>query len=48
MKKGQKIGRVTFSLGELVLDNYFVTADRNIVKITYLWCANKVFHDFFH
>ena len=48
MKKGQKIGQVTFCLGELVLDNYFVTADRNIVKITYLWCANKVFHDFFH
>ena len=48
VKKGQKIGQVTFSLGELVLDNYFVTADRNIVKITYLWCANKVFHDFFH
>lgn len=33
---------------ELVLDDYFVTADRNIVKITYLWCVNKVFHDFFH
>ena len=48
VKKGQKIGQVTFCLGELVLDNYFVTADRNIVKITYLWCANKVFHDFFH
>ena len=48
VRKGQKIGTVTFSLGELVLDNYFVTADRNIVKITYLWCVNKVFHDFFH
>ena len=48
VKKGQQIGQVTFSLGELVLDNYFVTADRNIVKITYLWCINKVFHDFFH
>ena len=48
VEKGQKIGKVTFSLGEQVLDDYFVTADRNIVKITYLWCANKVFHDFFH
>ena len=48
VKKGQKIGQVTFSIGELVLDDYFVTADRNIVKITYLWCVNKVFHDFFH
>ena len=48
VKKGQKIGQVTFSIGELVLDDYFVTADRNIVKITYLWCINKVFHDFFH
>lgn len=48
VKKGQQIGQVTFSLGELVLDNYLVTADRNIVKITYLWCVNKVFHDFFH
>ena len=48
IKKGQKIGEVTFSLGEMVLDRYFVCADRNIVKITYLWCVNKVFHDFFH
>ena len=48
VKKGQKIGQVTFSIGELVLDDYFVTADRNIVKITYFWCVNKVFHDFFH
>ena len=48
VKKGQQIGLVTFSLGELLLDNYLVTADRNIVKITYLWCVNKVFHDFFH
>lgn len=48
VKKGQKIGTVTFSLGELVLDNYNVTADRNIGKITYLWCVNKVFDDFFY
>ena len=48
VKKGQKIGEVTFCLGELVLDRYFVTADRNIGKITYLWCVNKVFHNFFH
>ena len=48
VKKGQQIGLVTFSLGELLLDNYLVTADCNIVKITYLWCVNKVFHDFFH
>ena len=48
VKKGQTIGQVTFSIGELVLDDYFVGADRNIVKITYLWCVNKVFHDFFH
>lgn len=48
VKKGQKIGQVTFSVGELVLGDYFVGADRDIVKITYLWCVNKVFHDFFH
>ena len=48
VEKGQKIGKVTFSLGEQVLGEYFVTSDRNIVKITYLWCVNKVFHDFFH
>ena len=48
VEKGQKIGMVTFCLGELVLGNYNVTADRNIGKITYLWCVNKVFHDFFH
>lgn len=48
VEKGQKIGMVTFCLGELILGNYNVTADRNIGKITYFWCVNKVFHDFFH
>ena len=48
VKKGQKIGTVTFCLGELILDHYNVIADRNIGKITYFWCVNKVFHDFFH
>lgn len=48
VKKEQKIGQVTFCLGELVLARYNLVADRNIVKITYLWCVNKVFHDFFH
>ena len=48
VKKGQGIGRVIFSLGEVILDEYPVVSDRNIGKITYIWCINKVFHDFFH
>ena len=48
VKKGQEIGRVIFSLGEVILDEYPVVSDRNISKITYIWCINKVFHDFFH
>ena len=48
VKKNQEIGHMTFSLGELVLDDYLILSDRNIVKITYTWCVNKVFHDFFH
>ena len=48
VKKGQEIGRVIFSLGEVILDEYPVVSDRNIGKITYIWCINKVFHDFFH
>lgn len=48
VKKGQEIGRVIFSLGEVILDEYPVVSDRNISKITYVWCINKVFHDFFH
>ncbi len=47
VKKGQKIGQVTFCLGELVLDNYFVTADRNIVKSPIYGAQTRCFMTFF-
>lgn len=48
VKKKQEIGHMTFSIGEFILDDYLILSDRNIIKITYTWCVNKVFHDFFH
>ncbi len=48
VKKNEQIGKITFSLGEWVLDEFPIVSNRDIVKITYNWCVDKVFHDFFH
>lgn len=48
VKKNEQIGKITFSLGEWVLDEFPIVSNRNIVKITYNWCVDKVFHDFFY
>lgn len=46
--KGQKIGEVAFCLGKEKIFSFPVVAEKKVEKISYLWCADRVFHDFFH
>lgn len=48
VKKGNRIGTLIYSLGEEELASYPVLADRNVEKVSYGWCVDQVFHDFFH
>lgn len=48
VKKGNRIGTLIYSLGEEKLASYPVLADRNVEKVSYGWCVDQVFHDFFH
>lgn len=48
VKKGQKLGELTFWIGEELISSYPVTAEKSVRKLTYGWYVEKVFHDFFH
>ena len=48
VRKGNRIGTLIYSLGEEELASYPVLADRNVEKVSYGWCVDQVFHDFFH
>lgn len=48
VKKGQKIGKVTFFLDGKKLISYPVLADRSVKKLTYKWYAQQVFQKYFH
>lgn len=48
VKKGQSIGKVTYYLGDEIIASYPVLTGQSVEKISYQWCVNKVFHDFFH
>ena len=48
VKKGQKLGELTFWIGEELIASYPVTAEKSVRKLTYGWYVEKVFHDFFH
>lgn len=48
VKKGSRIGTLVYRLGEEELASYPVLADRNVEKLSYGWCVDQVFHDFFH
>lgn len=48
VKKGNRIGTLIYSLGEEELASYPVLADRNVEKVSYGWCVDQVFHNFFH
>ncbi|MDO4337910.1 MAG: D-alanyl-D-alanine carboxypeptidase family protein [Eubacteriales bacterium] len=46
--KGQSIGSVSYYLGDQLLYSFPVLARQSIGKISYQWCVDRVFHDFFH
>lgn len=48
VKKGAEIGQVTYYLGEEAVGSYPVLAEKSVDKISYLWCVDRVFHNFFH
>lgn len=48
VKKGQKIGKVTFFLDGKKLISYPVLANRSVKKLTYKWYAQQVFQKYFH
>lgn len=48
VRKGEKIGEITYYLEDQKLCSYLVTAKKNIEKLTYQWCVEQVFHDYFH
>lgn len=48
VKKGQTIGEVAYYLENEKMISVPLTAEKNVEKISYLWCADRVFHDFFH
>ena len=48
VSKGQKIGEIAFYLGNEKIYSVPVTAEKDVEKITFFWCAQRVFHDFFH
>lgn len=48
VKKGAQIGKVSFYLEGKTIASYPVLAGQNAEKITYLWCVDQVFHNFFH
>lgn len=48
VKKGQKIGEIVYYLEGQKICSYPVTAEKDIEKLTYKWCVDQVFHNYFH
>ncbi|MDO4273333.1 MAG: D-alanyl-D-alanine carboxypeptidase family protein [Eubacteriales bacterium] len=48
VRQGQKIGEITYYLEDEELCSYPVLAEKAVDKMDYMWCVDKVFHDFFH
>ncbi len=48
VKKGQKIGEAACYLGEEKIYGFPIVAEKSVKKNSYFWCADRVFHDFFH
>lgn len=48
VKKGQTVGTVSYYLGNEKIASYPILTSQSIEKISYQWCVDKVFHDFFH
>lgn len=48
VEKGERIGEITYFLEGEPICSYPVYAEKSVEKLTYQWCVDKVFHDFFH
>lgn len=48
VKKGEQIGTYTCSLDGRPVASYPVTADRTVKELSFFWCMDQVFHEFFH
>lgn len=48
VQKGQKIGEIVYYLEGQKFCSYPVIAEKNIEKLTYQWCVEQVFHNYFH
>lgn len=48
VKAGQKIGEIVYYIDGLPLCSYPVTAEKSVEKLTFQWCADQVFHGYFH
>lgn len=48
VKKGQKIGQITYTLNGEPLYTYPILAPSSIPCRTFTWCVNRIFHSYFH
>lgn len=48
VKKGQKIGEAAYYLGEEKIYSFPIVTEKSVERNSYFWCADRVFHDFFH
>lgn len=48
VKAGQKIGEIVYYIDGARLCSYPVTSEKDVEKITFRWCADQVFHGYFH
>ena len=48
VRKGEQIGRVVYMLNGQKIASFPILAVQNVDKITFLYCAELVFKNFFH
>lgn len=48
VEKGEKIGEITFFLDNEKLCTYPICAEKSVAELTYKWCVNAVFEEYFH
>lgn len=48
VKAGEKVGEIQYFLNGSNICTYDVTCQDKVERLDYIWCVNKVFHDFFH
>lgn len=48
VRKGQKLGDITYRLGEEQIASYPVKAASDVEKMSFAWCADWIFDHYFH